>query len=298
VAILSDPALLEGRELRFRNNPDRPAQSFSIAGRSAYLHGSKRIIDYVLEPESYLRSGTWWLLGQPAAQALRSGQAAIAPSHLPGSPSAKLGAALAVSAGLLGLSSKTVGRALSATGLSRAERTRLSELSDLDQRRAGLAHALLSDPQLLIMVQPLSGLNDAKRRELSRLIEQLIDGRLWMLGGEPGCSVSHHLGNRAHLTVSVALDEFQLSPSSPTARSRAQSGYFLHFGQTPHALLSELRERGATVTLSENPRVLLSEGLNPSQIEEACAVISGVTLLRLEPADEAAFRNSHARSAL
>jgi len=262
------------------------------------LHGTKRIIDYLLEPQVHLRTGHWQLLGQPAAHALRSGRAAIAPSRLPGSATAKLGQTLAVSAGLLGLSAKVVGSALTTTGLSRWERTRLSELSDLDQRRAGLAHALLSDPELLIMVQPFSGLSDDKRRELARLIEQLTDTRRWILGGEAGCSVSQQLSSRAETTVSVADDRFHLATTREAARSRTKCGYFLHFGQAPHTLLKELRERGGTVTVSENPRVLLSEGLDPGQIEEACAVISGITLLRLERADEAGFRSSHARSAV
>jgi len=297
VAPVKDSPLLEGRDVHLRSDPERPLH-VSITGGSAYLHGTKRIIDYLVQPELYLRRGQWWLLGQPAGAALRSGQAAIAPSRLPWSSSAKLVETLAISAGLLGLSSKVVGPALAATGLSRHQRTRLGELSDLDQRRAGLAHALLSDPQLLIMVQPLAGLSDAKRRELGRVIEQLITGRLWILGGEAGCSVSHQLGSRAQVTVSFANDTFTLDSHSRGVGARVKGAYFLHFGQAPHALSSELRQRGASVTLSENPRVILVEGLTPGQIDEACAATSGIQLLRLEPADEGGFRSVHARSAL
>jgi len=66
---------------------------------------------------------------------------------------------LRVYAGLYGMPRATVGRAMEALELTAEARTRFGELSLGLQSRAGLARALLNDPDLLILDEPTSSLD-------------------------------------------------------------------------------------------------------------------------------------------
>lgn len=298
--------LIEGRDLRFSYAPQATtgtaapagltsaAEQLSIHGSSAYLHGTKRLIDCIVDPKTHLRTGRWLLLGEPAQAALRSGVAAICPSVLPWPSHARLDEALITSAGLLGKAASEVQRVLSVTGLSHVKRTRLVELSPEEHRRTGLAHGLLSDPRLMILVQPFRALSDTARADLSRLIEQITADRSWVMGGEAGCEVSQAWSARADVQVRAVDGKLALHAE----RHALPDSYFVRLAQPPLDLVSALRERGARVTRTENPRVLLVEGVDPTQIEAACASVAQTGLLGLEMADERCFRSSHARSEL
>jgi ABC-2 type transport system ATP-binding protein len=62
---------------------------------------------------------------------------------------------------------------LEITGLTQFEHTRLSEFSKGMLQRIGLAQALVNDPQMVILDEPLSGLDPVGRREIRDLILQL-----------------------------------------------------------------------------------------------------------------------------
>ena len=68
---------------------------------------------------------------------------------------------------------KKAERLLEIVGLTYAKKTRLSDYSKGMVTRVGLAQALVTDPQLLLLDEPMSGLDPIGRREIRDLIMQM-----------------------------------------------------------------------------------------------------------------------------
>jgi molybdate transport system ATP-binding protein len=60
-------------------------------------------------------------------------------------------------------------------GIDGLLRRRPATLSGGEKQRVALARALLSSPRILLMDEPLSGLDDARRNEIMTLIERVRD---------------------------------------------------------------------------------------------------------------------------
>ncbi|MBI1389240.1 MAG: ATP-binding cassette domain-containing protein [bacterium] len=68
---------------------------------------------------------------------------------------------------------KKADRLLKVVGLDHARRTRISDYSKGMVTRIGLAQALITDPVLLLLDEPMSGLDPIGRKEIRNLIHQL-----------------------------------------------------------------------------------------------------------------------------
>ncbi len=89
---------------------------------------------------------------------------------------------------------------------------RPSTLSGGEKQRVAIGRALLADPQLLLMDEPLASLDDARKAEIYPYIERLRDE-----GGIPIILVSHSVAEIARLATAVVV----LSDGRVTASGRA-----------------------------------------------------------------------------
>lgn len=286
--------LFEARGLKWKTHVTVSSDDLRLEGTSGYLHGTKLLFDAVVEPKLHLLAGEFYILGAPAREALRSGEAGFCPSHLPAPSTTRLIDALTMSAQLLGRSKNDVLRCLEQVGLTASRKEPLLELTPLQERRAGIAHGLITNPKVLLFAQPFLNLTDGGRQALSQLMEQVTRDRLWMVAGEAACPVSQTWRKRAEWIVYSSENRLVATQAAlPQA-----TGYFLRLNGATSGPISELKNAGAVVTPSENSRAFLIEALDESQISQICASFSTCTVVSLEPAEEAGFRNSHAKSAL
>jgi ABC-2 type transport system ATP-binding protein len=84
--------------------------------------------------------------------------------------------ALAVSAQMMGVEERRVDELLSVVGLDRsAARKRVKQYSLGMRQRLGIAHALLGDPQVLILDEPANGLDPEGMRWMRELLREFAD---------------------------------------------------------------------------------------------------------------------------
>ena len=290
----SPPPLVEGRALSFSALRQDGPQSFSCDEGNIYLHGMGGLVDAIIDPKRHLHGGAFFYEGRPIEEALRHGRLAICPSHLPVPPTTRLFDALITSARLLGRGGSDVRRSLEQVSLEAEGKSALGQLSPESHRRAGIAHGLITLPETLIFARPFHNLTDREKRDMSRLMERVVTDRNWMVAGEASCSVSQSWRAKAKWIMSLDGEQRIVVRTSP----EEPKSYFLRLSKTPAGLSAELKDRGATVTPSENPRVLLVSGLRAHEISEISDMFSDSTVVSLEAAEEHGFRHSHARSAL
>ena len=126
-------------------------------------------------------------------------------------------------------------------GLAPLMDRRTHQLSGGEAQRVALARALLGRPRLLLMDEPLSALDAARRAEILPLIEQIRDdGRL------PILLVSHALSEVARLAGQMlALAGGRVAGFGPVAAILADRGAAAAFGGADPGSLIETRHDGA-----------------------------------------------------
>lgn len=91
---------------------------------------------------------------------------------------------------------------------------RPATLSGGEKQRVAIGRALLSDPQILLMDEPLAALDDGRKADILPYIERLRDGL-----GLPILYVSHALAEVARLASTVALvDQGRVRAVGPVAQ--------------------------------------------------------------------------------
>ena len=111
-------------------------------------------------------------------------------------------------------------------GLATLSHRRTPTLSGGEAQRVALARALLARPRLLLMDEPLSALDAARRAEILPLIEDLAQG-----SGLPILYVSHSLSEVARLARTVlALADGRVQAQGPTASVLADPAAAPAFG--------------------------------------------------------------------
>jgi len=208
-------------------------------------------------------SGTMSLLGIPVPAQRRRALARVGAivdeprfhGHLSGRENLKI---LAAARG--GGAGKRIGPALDRTRLTQRADDKVSAYSMGMRQRLGVAACLLADPRLLILDEPMNGLDPAGMREMRDMLRSLVDeGRTVMLS-------SHLLDEVERTCDAVAIvdhgqvirqgpiDELtgaggaavEVRCSDPPAAARA-------LGQPAAAFRVAVSEDGLTVTLAAGP---------------------------------------------
>jgi molybdate transport system ATP-binding protein len=121
---------------------------------------------------------------------------------------------------------------------------RPSTLSGGEKQRIAIGRALLADPQLLLMDEPLASLDEARKAEIYPYIERLRDE-----GGIPIVLVSHSVAEIARLATSIVmLSEGRVTASGSAPEILRHTSLFAQSGPAEAGALIEarvLRHEGA-----------------------------------------------------
>ena len=114
---------------------------------------------------------------------------------------------------------------------------RPSTLSGGEKQRVAIGRALLADPQLLLMDEPLASLDEARKAEIYPYIERLRDE-----GGVPIVLVSHSVAEIARLATSiVVLSEGRVTASGSAPEILRHTNLFAQAGPAEAGALVEAR---------------------------------------------------------
>ena len=169
--------------------------------------------------------------------------------------------------------------ALDRVGLAHRADERVKTYSLGMRQRLGIARCLLADPALLILDEPMNGLDPAGILEMRRLIRAFVDeGRTVFLSShlldevEKTCD-QVAIVDRGRIVVQGAVDEIAaeshptvlVEVDDPEAARRVLDGRITSFEEEGRAL-----------------RLTLADGLSPAEVN-AVLVGAGIAVSRLEP---------------
>ena len=178
-------------------------------------------------------------------------------------PRRSAGNHLRVLAAERGISRRRVEESLEAVDLAAAAGKRASELSLGMRQRLGLAAALLSRPELLILDEPANGLDPAGIRWLRSFLRSFAAE-----GGSVFVS-SHQLGELAQLADEVVvLNRGRFVTHRPVSELTAKHGATVRAPEATR-LAQALREASATVDL-EGDRLVV-DGMSAAAVGELAA---------------------------
>ncbi len=122
-------------------------------------------------------------------------------------------------------------------GIAHLLSRRPSSLSGGERQRVAIGRALLSDPQLLLMDEPLASLDEERKAEIYPYIERLRDE-----GNVPMVLVSHSVPEIARLATSiVVLNNGQVTASGPASDILRHTKFFPQAGPVEAGALVETR---------------------------------------------------------
>jgi ABC-2 type transport system ATP-binding protein len=175
-------------------------------------------------------------------------------------------------------------RALEDVGMARAARTRLAACSKGMRQRIKLAQAIAHDPELLLLDEPLSGLDPLARQTIQELI------RARAAAGATVVVSSHVLHEVETLTTSILLiNKGRIAATGEVSEIRSLIDRHPHRIriETPHARLLAARllpredvravrfDDGAVIVETTDPEGVY--GLLPALVVETGSLVTGVT---------------------
>src|SRR3954471_17851932 len=172
--------------------------------------------------------------------------------------------------------------AIERVGLAHRAADRVKTYSLGMRQRLGIARCLLADPQLLILEEPMNGLDPAGILEMRHLIRAFVDeGRTVFL--------SSHLLDEVEKTCDhiAIVDRGRVILQGSVAEIASSGQPTILIGVDDLEATRSLLARDRRVTHVEvegsDLRLTLAEGLDPAEVNQAL-VNAGVRVSRLEPA--------------
>ncbi|CAN5821839.1 ATP-binding cassette domain-containing protein [soil metagenome] len=158
---------------------------------------------------------------------------------------------LKVAARTLGKGKERVDELLRFVGLEADGRRRIDGYSTGMRQRLALAAALLGDPQLLILDEPLDGLDPAGQAQIKANLRRIAaEGRTVVVS-------SHNLSDvEAMADHVVMINKGKLVTSGPLSELLSRTGYVLDIDQ-PESAVAALSAIGIVATISDQ-RILVS----------------------------------------
>jgi ABC-2 type transport system ATP-binding protein len=173
--------------------------------------------------------------------------------------------------------------ALQRVGLEHRANDRVKTYSLGMRQRLGIARCLLADPALLILDEPMNGLDPAGILDMRRLIRSFVDeGRTVFLSShlldevEKTCD-QVAIVDRGVVVVQGAVGEIA-AQGDPTLLIEIDDAAAARTVLGGESRITHVEEEGASIL-----RLTLSDGLVPADINRAL-VNAGVAVSRLEPA--------------
>ncbi|WP_063045893.1 ABC transporter ATP-binding protein [Nocardia pseudovaccinii] len=178
---------------------------------------------------------------------------------------------LLVYAAAAGVEDARVDEVIQLVGLGESARTRAGELSDGSQTRLALATALLGDPRLLILDEPLAGLDAAERTWLADLLRRHTRrGGSALLSSESLANVIPMADN-----IIVVSEGSVVYQGTPARIRRGHPDRLVVAASTPIALATMLAAQGFTdAVIRPDGRLAVAEATE-AQIR-AAATAAGV----------------------
>ena len=191
--------------------------------------------------------------------------------------------ALAVSALTMGVAAHRVDDLLELVGLdARAARQRVGEYSLGMRQRLGFAHALLGDPEVLILDEPANGLDPEGMRWMRGLLRGFADRGGTVL-------LSSHLLTEVEAVADrmMIIGDGRIRAQGTRAELLTDSGTIVEADDLA-GLDTALRHAGLTTHTTDGDRRLVDA--EPAQVAHA-AMSGGIVLRRLAPAEGAGLEH-------
>src|SRR4051794_14785835 len=187
--------------------------------------------------------------------------------------------ALAVSARTMGVPAQRVDTLLRLVGLDgRAAARRVGRYSLGMRQRLGLAHALLGDPQVLILDEPANGLDPEGMRWMRRLLRDFADRGGTVL-------LSSHLLTEVEAVAHrmIIIGDGRIKAQGTRSELLARTGTIVEADDL-EGLDTALRRAGLSMRPADGERQLVEA--QPEVVARA-AMADGILLRRIAPAEEA-----------
>lgn len=127
---------------------------------------------------------------------------------------------------------RRVSELLNQVGLSNVQEKKMRKLSGGMKRRAGIAQAMLNDPEILILDEPTAGLDPGERIRFRNLLSELAQDRLVLLS-------THIVSDIESIANEILM---------------MKGGIFLHTG-TPEDIIGGVSEKAWSLTVPRNETV-------------------------------------------
>lgn len=180
-------------------------------------------------------------------------------------------------------------RTLEMVGLTEAARRRLGAYSKGMRQRAKVAAALVSDPDVLLLDEPLNGADPVQRSELIEIFRRLGDEGRTVIVSSHVLTEVERMADRI-----VAMVDGRLAAVGSVAEIReAMTDRPRHFSirsSDPRSLAAGLIGVAGVVSVHVDGDSLMVEALDAGQLARelpAMAVARQVSISHLEPSDEA-----------